>query len=54
MIRGSCLCGQVRFELDGAPQFDQSLPLLHVPQGAWGRLRQLPACRWQRISLDCR
>ena len=21
MIRGSCLCGQVRFELDGAPQF---------------------------------
>jgi hypothetical protein len=21
MIRGSCLCGQVRFELEGAPQF---------------------------------
>jgi hypothetical protein len=21
MIRGSCLCGQVRFELDGVPQF---------------------------------
>jgi hypothetical protein len=35
-LRGSCLCGGVRFEIAGPLDAILALPLPAVPEGAWG------------------
>jgi hypothetical protein len=52
MIRGGCLCGDVRFEIERRPQRGLALPLLDVPQGARRRIRYL--CSGKGRRFPCR
>ena len=52
-LTGSCLCGDVAFEVDGSARAAVALSLLDVPQGARRGVRELVARRRRARSAGC-
>jgi hypothetical protein len=53
-LRGSCLCGGVRFEIDGPLMQSSHCHCQQVPEGAWRAIPHAGTGRRRRFPFSCR